>query len=97
MLRLFCTCYQNVTITNLTYDWELFFVGNCLFAIRLEQYILGFQVSMCQVQRVQKLYRLQGLPSYLPNLTDLEPFVAVVFDEVIQTFAEGLEHETHVV
>ena len=46
---------------------------------------------------MQKLDGEQRLPGNFTHLPDFKPFVAVVFDEVVQALAEWLEDETHVV
>jgi len=49
-----------------------------------------------QSQRVQELDCFQGLLGYLSDLLKLKAFVLILFDEVKQTFAEGLEDEAHI-
>lgn len=80
-----------------TYDREIAFIGYCFLAVIFKQDVLGLEVCVCQFNRVQKLYRLKSLYCYFSNLVYFKAFVAIVFDEVVQTLSERFKHKAHVV
>ena len=51
---------------------------------------------MSELERVKKLNCIQRLNGYFAHLIDVKAFVAIIFDEVVETLAERLEDEAHV-
>ena len=51
---------------------------------------------MGELKRVKKLDCIERLNSYFAHLIDVKAFVAIIFDEVVETLAERLEDEAHI-
>ena len=77
-------------------DWEDLLVCNSLLIVRFKQYVLWLKVCVGELKRVKKLDCIERLNSYFAHLIDVKAFVAIIFDEVVETLAERLEDEAHV-
>jgi hypothetical protein len=79
-----------------TYDRNSLFVGNKFLLVALKQNVFRLEVRVRDVNGVEELYGLEGLPGDLTDLVNMKSLVVVILNEVVQTFTQRLEYQAHV-